>query len=289
MLIGFVGDVHGRVFHAIAALATWQAQIGKRFDLLMQVGDLGAYPQRDRMDPSADPYLAVDPSEADFSRLRRAGGKRAESLRRIRQHFAAPIHFIRGNHEDVAWLRQLPVNGDSGTAPVDSFDLFRYVPDGAVLRFGGCRIAFLGGEETDGVDAGAIDHDAYQALLGRGAGEIDVLVTHDAPYGLSVGYFGQTQGSRMIARLVERTQPAFHVAGHYHLNGPRAYGRTTFLCLSHLVASVRWHPEARGLQAGCLAMLDTTAASLRPVTDPWLACFPTPFDFDSWAEGFLAR
>lgn len=44
MLIGFVGDVHGRVFHAIAALATWQVRTGKRFDLLIQVGDLGAYP-----------------------------------------------------------------------------------------------------------------------------------------------------------------------------------------------------------------------------------------------------
>jgi hypothetical protein len=28
MLIAFVGDVHGRVFHALAALATLQAKLG---------------------------------------------------------------------------------------------------------------------------------------------------------------------------------------------------------------------------------------------------------------------
>ncbi len=289
MLIGFVGDVHGRVFHALAALATWQAVTGKRFDLLVQVGDMGAYPEPARMDAATLRYLQADPAEADFSRLLRADGQRAEHLRRLREHFAGPIHFIRGNHEDFAWLQQLPVDVTTGTARVDPFDLLRYVPDGTTLRFDDLPIAFLGGEETDAADAGAIDPGAYRALMDRGAGTIDVLVTHDAPYGLSVGYHGQTQGSRLITRLVEHVEPRFHVAGHYHLNGPRAYGRTTFLCLSDLVASPLWHPESRGLQVGCLAVLDTETAALRPVMDPWLSDFDTPFDFDVWVDAFTSR
>jgi hypothetical protein len=31
-----------------------------------------------------------------------------------------------------------------------------------------------------------------------------------------------------------------------------------------------------------LAVLDTDTARLWPVTDPWLARFPTPIDADAW-------
>ena len=40
MTTGFVGDVHVLVLHTIAALATWQAVTGRRFDLVVQVGDM---------------------------------------------------------------------------------------------------------------------------------------------------------------------------------------------------------------------------------------------------------
>lgn len=287
MLVGFVGDAHGRVLHAIAAVATWQARAGRRFDLVIQVGDLGAYPDlatMDPIDPVAYPHLALDPSEADFSRLLRAEGDRAGNLKRVRAQFNCPIYFIRGNHEDYEWLQQLPGDETTGIAPADPHGFFRYVPDGRLLRFGALRIAFLGGagDGTRGAAAGDVDRDALQSLMALGPGKFDVLVTHDAPYGISVGYRGQTLGSKLITRLVAHTQPAFHVAGHVHLNGPRAIGRTTFLCLSALRPSVRRHPDAQGLQPGCLAVLDTETARLAPVTDPWLSSFPTPFDFDAW-------
>lgn len=287
MLIGFIGDVHGRVFHAIAAAATWQVQIGKRFDLLIQVGDLGAFPDVDKLDPATTRYLAADPAEADFSRFLRAEGERAEALRHLREQFASAIYFIRGNHEDFAWLRQLPVDATSRTVPIDPFDLFRYVSDSTVLKFGGLQIGFLGGVE-ERTDEAAIDLAAYQALMDLGPGTIDVLVTHEGPYGTSVGYRGAIHGSPLISRLVEHLQPTLHLAGHAHvLSGPHTFGRTTYLGLDCLVASPIWQPEARGLKAGCLAVLDTNTAGLWPVTDAWLANFETPFDFDAWFRVFM--
>ncbi len=44
LLIGFIGDLHGRVFHALAPVATWQRRAGRRLDLVIQVGYLGAFP-----------------------------------------------------------------------------------------------------------------------------------------------------------------------------------------------------------------------------------------------------
>jgi Icc-related predicted phosphoesterase len=288
MLIGFVGDVHGQVFHALAAVVLWQHEAGRQLDVLFQVGDLGAYPDLARMDAASQRYLAADPSQADFSRFLRMEGAQAAQLHRLRQSLASPIYFIRGNHDDDAWLCALPRDSATGTAPVDPFDVFHYVPDGTVLQFGGLRIACLGGiespEEGEAAEA-AIDHAAYHALLTLDPGTTNVLITHDAPYGVSVGYRGQIQGSLMITHLIEHIQPVYHVAGHLALLGPHVYGATTSLVLGGLVASTLWDPGAHGLEPGCLAVLDTDAAHLWPVTEPWLARFPSPFD----ADALLAR
>ncbi len=291
MLIGLVGDVHGQAFHALVALAILQERLGRRFGLLVQVGDMGAYPEPSRMDEASRRYLEADPSQGDFARLLHAEGELAEQLLRLRGLFSGPLHFIRGNHEDYPWLRSLPIDAASGTAVVDPFDLLRYVPDGTILRLGEFTVAFLGGEESGGsVEDGEIDPVAYERVIELGPGRVDLLVTHDTPYGLSTGYRGQVQGSRLITELAECLRPTFHLAGHYHhLNGPRSCGYTAFLGLAQLVPSAIRQPEARGLQEGCLAVLDTEKGELQPVTDAWLSEFPTPFDFQAWSDGSSAR
>jgi hypothetical protein len=281
--IGFLGDVHGQVFHALAVLATCQAEMGRRFDLVVQLGDLGAYPDPARMDEASRRYLAADPSQADFARLLDATGRRAESLHRLRTLLAGPVHFLRGNHEDFAWLAGLPRDPASGTAAADPFDLFRYVPDGTVVTAGSWRLGFLGGAEEGGDTAAGHDPAAVEALAGLGAGALDVLVTHDAPYGIGTGYYGQVQGSRAVSRLIEALRPAFHVAGHLALHGPRQLGATTSLVLDGIASSPLWNPSPF-LQAGCLAILDTERGELAPLVEPWLAQMDRRLDFDAFVE-----
>ena len=289
MLIGFVGDVHGRVLTAMAAVATWQRRTGRPFDALIQVGDMGAYPDPQRTDAATQVHLALDPTEADFSRPLHAEGELAGRVRSVRERLAAPIHFLRGNHEDFAFLRGLAVDADAGTAAVDPFDVLRYVPDGCVLTFGDVTFAFLGGAEELSGDAGLYD-EPYRSLMERAPGSVDVLVSHQGPHGSSRGYRGDVQGARRISALVEHLQPPFHVAGHAHqLVGPRVFvGETAYLGLAGLVPSVRWQPEARGLSAGCLGVLDSASGALSAATDDWLSEFETPFDFNAWFERFSA-
>jgi Icc-related predicted phosphoesterase len=290
MIIGFIGDVHGKVFNAIAVAAMWQAVTGKRFDLLIQLGDLGAFPDPDRFDEAGKIHVGLDPSELDFQRLLQADGRRAELLRKIRDHFASPIYFLRGNHEDFEYLNQLEADHTPPSTTVDPFDLYRYVPDGTVIEFGDMRIAFLGGIETTVPDARSFDGEAYAALAAMGTGAFDILVTHEPPYGISVGFRGNLQGSKMVTELIERTQPAFHLSGHlHHLNGPRTYGRTTSLSLSGLDASSRWAPHDINYQPGCLATLDTETSALTPVTEQWLTTSRAKkFDPDTWFENFVS-
>ena len=287
MKIGVVGDVHGRVFHAIAAVASWQEILGERFDLLLQVGDMGAYPDPARLDEASQRYLAVDPSEADFRQLLKPTADQARKLGALRGQLSSPIYFVRGNHEDLAWLDQLPVDR-SRTAAVDAFDLFRYVPDGTILDFSGTHVAFLGGVEFFSDERG-LNPNAYQSLMDAGPGRIDILVTHEGPYGMSRGHHGDIQGSKQIAALVEHTRPSYHLAGHTELIGPRELGSTLYLNLNDLVPSPLWQPEATGLEVGCMAYLDTEERRIEPVRGDWLESFPRPFDFDSWSDSFLAE
>jgi hypothetical protein len=274
VLIGFLGDLHGRALDGLVILLEWQRRSGRRFDLVVQVGDLG----EPNPDPDA-PHARIDPGELDLGRLLGATGRRADSLRRARSLLPGPIGFVRGNHEDFAWLRGL---GPDGAA--DRFDLFRYVRDGTLEERGRLRIAYLGGVEEESGDP-SIDRAAYERLVALGPGRIDLLVSHQGPYGSSVGYRGDVHGSPAISRLVERLEPRWQVAGHAHVvHGPRAFGRTTYLGLDGVVASPRWYPEKTGFQPGGLAVLDTEAEQLRPVLDDWLEASDRRADFDAFVE-----
>ena len=274
MLVGFLGDLHNRVFLGLAVLLEWQRRAARRFDLVVQVGDLGV----PEPDPN-DPYVSADDAERDFGRFLAATGRRAASIRRARELLPAPIPFVRGNHEDPAWLTALPADGRA-----DPFDLFRYVRDGTVAETGGLRIGYLGGVEEQS-DHAAIDPVAYDRLLALGPSHVDLLVTHEGPYGTSVGFRGDVHGSPLISRLVESLQPRWHVAGHAHVvHGPRAFGPTTYLGIDCVIASPRWFPDLKGLQPGCLAVLDTESGELAAVTEPWLAQMDRKLDFDAFVE-----
>ncbi|MEX0750082.1 MAG: metallophosphoesterase [Dehalococcoidia bacterium] len=277
MLIGLLGDVHGRVLDAFRAIVALQHRIARRFDLVIQVGDMGAFPDMAQADGATFIHSALDPSEGDFARLLNPGAAESTEFRSLRRQLVAPIYFLRGNHEDFAWLDALPVDG-TGTAAVDAYDLLRYVPDDTVIGLATLRIAFLGGVE-EGRGADVISRAAYERLLSSTPGSLDLLITHQGPYGSSTGFRGDVQGSMLITALVDQIAPRWHVAGHAHtLVGPALHSGTVCLLLSALVPSRRWAPEARGLMQGCMAILDTDRGELSPVTGDWLSTFKTRHD-----------
>ena len=282
MKIAFIGDVHGRVYHALAAVLTLQERLGGQLDFIIQVGDLGAFPDPGRLDEATRRFAERDQSELHFSHLLGAKGALARQLSAARARLSGPIYFIRGNHEDMAWLAGLRRETRAESTPIDPFDLLHHVEDGAVVDFGGFRVAFLGGVEYGAEEGTRIEGEALDKLNAAPPGSVDLLVTHDAPYGVAVGFSGNTQGSQKISDLLKVLQPTYHVAGHYHhMIGPSRYGRTTYIGLASLF------PGRRGgapLQDGSLALLDTASGELRFVTDGWLRDYGEGFDFERYFE-----
>ncbi|MFD9123798.1 metallophosphoesterase [Kitasatospora sp. NPDC059571] len=275
MRIAFVGDVHGRVLHALGALTMLQARRGVRLDAVIQVGDLGAYPSAGRFDEASRRFHADNPAQGDFFRLLDSTAEVAKGVVAALGQLPR-ILFLSGNHEDHEWLGSLHDEGRATVVPVDPFGAFHHVVCGHVMEVAGARVAFLGLIEAPGkMD---FDEAAYARLLATEPGTVDVLVTHDGPYGMSRSRRGDVQGSARLAGLIEHLQPRLHVGGHYHHeNGPRRYGRTVSHALAQLVDPKRdrWRPEPVNPQqrvtAGSIGRLDTRTYEFEYVHDDWLA------------------
>lgn len=283
MKIAFIGDVHGCVLHALGALAALQRHRGIRLDAAIQVGDLGAYPTPERMDAPSQRFAAENPAQADFFRLLDPPPELSATVHLALQQ-VPPILFVSGNHEDFEWLAHLHEAEAASIVPVDPLGVFRHVVCGHVAAVAGERIAFLGRIESPGYMD--LDSAGYASLLAADAGSVDILVTHDGPFGMCRDWRGLTEGSAKLARLIENLQPRLHISGHYHHeNGPRHYGRTRSHALAELVYPKtnrrrpdRANPEQR-VAPGSIGLLDTQTHAFEYIHDEWLTeVCGDPFD-----------
>src|SRR5215470_14301975 len=117
MNIAFFGDTHGKAYHLLAAVITWQKRSGTALDMVIQVGDFGVE-RLEKMVQNIDVFLrypANNPAQFDFLRVLYAQNQLADRLREIRQQLQKPIYFLRGDHDEVEWLRTLSQNVQSAT------------------------------------------------------------------------------------------------------------------------------------------------------------------------------
>ncbi|MBT2206727.1 metallophosphoesterase [Actinomadura sp. NEAU-AAG7] len=273
MKVAFLGDVHGCVLHALGAAVLLARHRRIRLDAVIQVGDLGAFPSAERWDEPSRRFGAEGPAQSDFFRLLDPSSRLGEGVRMALGEIP-PLLFLSGNHEDHEWLAGLH-RGRGAVTPVDPLGVFQHVVCGHIAEVAGQRVAFLGRVELDGYMD--LDPDAHDRLLAAEPGSVDVLVTHDGPYGMS-SWRGVTQGSRKLSRLIEHLQPRLHVSGHYHhQNGPRRYGATVSYALAQLIPPKRDLRDStpvnprQQVAPGSIGLFDTRTLDFEYVHDSWLA------------------
>jgi len=114
------GDLHGRVRPAFRLALAWGREHGERLDGLLQVGDLGFFPDPGRLDRATLRDAADDPLELG-TQLVTVLNKQADAV------FADPdvppaLWFTAGNHEDhEPW-------GSWSTAPLRRTPTSRWTP-----------------------------------------------------------------------------------------------------------------------------------------------------------------
>ncbi len=184
---------------------------------LLQVGDLGYFPDVDRLDRATKRHAARDRLELGVQDVV-APSPEADAV------FADPdtpqtLWFTAGNHEDHDALDAL-AHGAGSTPddfPVDAYGRVRCLRDGRVATLpGGLRVGALWGIDADAprarrntVPRARIRARAANALA---ASAFDVLLSHESPRDAMM----LDSGSDRIDEIIRTARPAFAFFGHYH-------------------------------------------------------------------------
>lgn len=243
------GDLHGRVLPAFRFAAYWAKRSGRAVSGLLQVGDMGYFPDPARMDKATLRHAKDDPLELGALDV----ATRTDLADRV---FDAPdstfdLWFTAGNHEDFEELERLArASGKHQTDfAVDAYCRVRGIKDGEVHPFPcGLKVAAVWGVDDGGPNArqnlpprGYISERAVDRLTTEA---FDVLLMHDAPEGAKRdGY-----GSEPLRVLIELAQPRFAFFGHYRGDGARIekdYGITEVYHMAGFELHTRGgHPES---------------------------------------------
>lgn len=281
--IAIFGDVHGHLTLAYRLVKRWERETGAPIDLILQVGDLGAYPPPFRIDKATKRFAERDPDELGFATYFEGGAEAEEVLgpdapaaRRV----AAPLVFIRGNHEDFVFLAELAAGGDPLPA-ADPYAKILYLPNGRRFTFRrgphALSVGALGGISTEGGGPGddpvSPFYTAGEVRRLRAAGPLDVLLSHEPPRGAAAPLHPRYAdgGSRDVASLVRDGAPRFHFCGHYHEPGGRLVAPAG--TESYQLNAVNFlRPHA--LNPGCFGLLiwaGPDEATFSLVDAPWVA------------------
>jgi hypothetical protein len=211
------GDLHGRILPAFRLALAWQRDHRERLTGLLQVGDLGYFPDVARLDKATRRHAERDPMELG-AQLVAVRSREADAV------FAEPdlpeaLWCTCGNHEDYEALQGLE-HGAGCTAhdfPVDAYGRVRCLRDGSVAELpGSLRVGALWGIDDKAPrirrhapQAGRIRERSATALA---YSSFDVLLTHDSPRDAML----PDSGSNAITTILQLARPAFHFFGHYH-------------------------------------------------------------------------
>jgi len=129
--IAILGDIHGHVTLALGLLRRWELESKKTLDLILQVGDFGVFPQG--RDAATRRFAKNDPDELGFLQYLSASRESDLLLNPESSHkISAPILFVKGNHEDFAWLAHL--QRGSSAVSIDHFGRIMYLPNGCIYK-----------------------------------------------------------------------------------------------------------------------------------------------------------
>jgi hypothetical protein len=122
MWLAVAGDVHGHLTLLFRVLRRWQDETGHGLDAILQVGDLGAFPPPFRLDDATRRFAEGDPDELGFADYYAGEADAAEIFGPDAvpaRALAAPMWFIKGNHEDFEFLAVPPGRSTRSTRTPD--------------------------------------------------------------------------------------------------------------------------------------------------------------------------
>jgi hypothetical protein len=288
MNIAVVGDVHGHLALMYAILGRWQQESGRTIDLILQLGDLGAFAPDSELDQATRRWSESDPEELGFAEF--AGSSPPATLLDPRPLLV----FIPGNHEDFDFLEncERATSEDEALYSVSQDGRIYALKSGRIWTFeagdGEVRVAGVSGVAGRAHKKGRhpryhlLDDDALR-LAAAGPGELDILISHDGPEGLIAQDYRGMAGSSALRFVIEEMHPRLAFFAHYDQVGEWQIGPTQVYGMGKCgyvpagrwpaaqdgIAIVNWGPEAKCVQRVRSGWLERT----------------TRYNWRHWGEG----
>jgi hypothetical protein len=243
MLLCAAGDSHGAIDRLYADVLAFEGALGRSFDHVLHVGDLGVWPDPRRIDKATRNHDGAGDFPTWFAQERPV---------------PTPTVFVKGNHEDFDWLEQRRRAGELEILPgltyLPNGDVLALEHDGDRLRIGGiggCHGPSDYDRPSSTLKQRARRHftrDEVERLCSREP--IDVLLLHDAP--AAVEFVWRHKDGSVRRRFsseahghddaIARIRPRLVLFGHHHtrldvdVHGVRCMGLNKVRCPGNLVA-----------------------------------------------------
>jgi hypothetical protein len=208
------GDLHGRVLPAFRLATLWAREHKTPVRGILQAGDLGYFPDLNRLDKATQRHAQSDPLELGIQDI--VGPTPLADMIFNDPDCPLALWFTAGNHEDHDALREqerVGLSADQSTFPADFYRMVRCLRDGRVARLPqGLRVGALWGIDPDARPrtpaAARID---LQSVSRLAAESFDVLLAHDGPRDAIM----PGAGSAAISTLLDSVGPVLAFFGHY--------------------------------------------------------------------------
>ena len=250
----------------------FQRERGIKVDLILQCGDLGCFPDLDKLDTATIKHAKRDPDELGFRRHFLYANKEVETLiNRVNCDMVC----VRGNHEDHDWLDELEKASPFPSFSIDPYQRIWVLKTGHLQQFGEgesqLNVVGIGrvGDRKGRTSGKFIQPYEQEALrrLNPKKQRVDVLVSHDSPADSVTKGFGMAE----LRTFLDRHKPQLHFFGHI---GPEfesfADKNGVTECYKPGELVFKHHGE---LPRNCMLLLDWNGPydfSVEAVTDGWL-------------------
>lgn len=196
----FAGDIHGNLDHA-----EWLFGHGVEndVDVIIACGDFGFWPHYGW----GKTYL--------------------NGIERLARESGIKLYWIDGNHENHDIIDELVAeNGSENLIPIGS-DWIQYIPRGCRFTLGSKTIMGYGGAYSWDWKHRELGLSYWkQELINEykideiPEEKVDILVTHEAPFGKEISYKDEIPISirqrELVLEIQNKVNPDLHVCGHHH-------------------------------------------------------------------------
>ncbi|MFK8104526.1 MAG: metallophosphoesterase [Saprospiraceae bacterium] len=215
MRIALFSDIHGKILLPFLLCDQYQKATGKAIDLILQCGDLGAYPDLNNLDKATLKHAQYDRAELGFH------DDFTTEKPQIKAFLTAlnlDMICVRGNHEDHAYLNALEKKYPTESLfPIDIYRRVWLCKSGEAQRFerNGFVINFVGigriGDRKGRTDERFIQNYERQKIkaLYKTKTHFDFLITHDGDDASQRGY-----GMAELQELLDKVIFHYHFYGH---------------------------------------------------------------------------